>query len=68
MPASSDKEQRQSYEEVYFINGSFYMCKVEFLENNLSFLNKDSVPIIFSKKSSFDIDDEFDLEIARHAT
>lgn len=68
MPASSDKEQRQSYEEVYFINGSFYMCKVEFLENNLSFLNKDSVPIIFSKKSSFDIDDEFDLELARNAT
>jgi CMP-N-acetylneuraminic acid synthetase len=44
------------------------MCKVEFLENNLSFLNKDSVPIIFSKKSSFDIDDEFDLELARNAT
>lgn len=68
MSTSSDKEQRQSYKDVYFINGSFYMCRVSFLEKNLSFLNKDSTPIIFSKKSSFDIDDEFDLELARNAT
>tara|TARA_B110000879_G_C11127752_1_gene494631 strand:- start:661 stop:1350 length:690 start_codon:yes stop_codon:yes gene_type:complete len=68
MPTPSNKEQRQSYEDVYFINGSFYMCTVNFLEVNSSFLNEKSIPIIFSKKSSFDIDDEFDLELARNAT
>ena len=65
LPPKSNEEQRQLYESVYFINGSFYMCSVDFLIKNNSFLSSDSKPIIFSKNSSFDIDDEFDLKLAR---
>lgn len=68
MQSSKEKEQRQNYKDVYFINGSFYMCSTTFLQNNKSFINEESTPIIFSKKSSFDIDDDFDLELARNAS
>ena len=65
LPPKSKDEQRQLYDDVYFINGSFYMCSAEFLRLNKSFLTESSKPVIFSKYSSFDIDDEFDLELAR---
>lgn len=65
LPPKSNEEQRQFYESVYFINGSFYMCSVNFLMQNKSFLTPDSKPVIFSKSSSFDIDDDFDLKLAR---
>ncbi len=65
LPPKSNEEQRQFYESVYFINGSFYMCSVNFLMKNKSFLTSDSKPVIFSKSSSFDIDDDFDLKLAR---
>ncbi len=65
LPPKSKDEQRQQYDNVYFINGSFYMCSAKFLRQNKSFLTPSSQPVIFSKYSSFDIDDEFDLELAR---
>ena len=58
-------EGRQFLQKVYSINGSFYMCSVNFLKSNKSFMSTDSVPVVFSKESSFDIDDQFDLERAR---
>ena len=58
-------EGRQFLQKVYSINGSFYMCSVDFLKSNKSFMSPDSVPVVFSKESSFDIDDQFDLERAR---
>ncbi len=58
-------EGRQFLQKVYSINGSFYMCSVNFLKSNKSFMSPDSVPVVFSKESSFDIDDKFDLERAR---
>tara|TARA_B100000965_G_C19324974_1_gene640397 strand:+ start:66 stop:758 length:693 start_codon:yes stop_codon:yes gene_type:complete len=67
LPPKSDSEQRQLYDSVYFINGSFYMCSVDFLKKNKSFLTANSKPIIFSKNSSFDIDDDFDLMLARNS-
>jgi len=62
---STKMEGRQFLQKVYSINGSFYMCSINFLKSNKSFMSPDSVPVIFSKKSSFDIDDQFDLERAR---
>ena len=58
-------EGRQFLQKVYSINGSFYMCSIDFLKSNKSFMSPDSVPVVFSKESSFDIDDKFDLERAR---
>jgi len=58
-------EGRQFLQKVYSINGSFYMCSVDFLKSNKSFMSPDSVPVVFSKESSFDIDDQFDLERAK---
>jgi CMP-N-acetylneuraminic acid synthetase len=58
-------EGRQFLQKVYSINGSFYMCSVDFLKSNKSFMSPDSVPLVFSKESSFDIDDQFDLERAK---
>ena len=62
---STKMEGRQFLQKVYSINGSFYMCSVDFLKSNKSFMSPDSVPVVFSKESSFDIDDQFDLERAR---
>tara|TARA_B100000700_G_scaffold78441_1_gene88063 strand:+ start:174 stop:857 length:684 start_codon:yes stop_codon:yes gene_type:complete len=59
-------EGRQFLQKVYSINGCFYMCTTEFLRLNKSFMSPSSIPVIFSKKSSFDIDDQFDIEQARH--
>lgn len=62
---STKLEGRQFLKKVYSINGSFYMCSIDFLKFNKSFMSPDSVPVIFSKESSFDIDDHNDLEHAR---
>ncbi len=67
LPPESKNEQRQFYDTVYFINGSFYMCSVDFLKKYKSFLTPKSKPVIFSKSSSFDIDDDFDLKLARNS-
>ena len=62
---STKMEGRQFLQKVYSINGSFYMCSIDFLKSNKSFMSPNSVPVVFSKKSSFDIDDLYDLEQAR---
>ena len=62
---STKMEGRQFLKKVYSINGSFYMCSIDFLKFNKSFMSPDSVPVTFSKESSFDIDDHNDLEQAR---
>ena len=62
---STKMEGRQFLQKVYSINGSFYMCSIDFLKSNKSFMSPDSVPVVFSKESSFDIDDHYDLEQAR---
>jgi CMP-N,N'-diacetyllegionaminic acid synthase len=59
-------EGRQFLQKVYSINGSFYMCSIDFLKSNKTFMSPDSVPVVFSKETSFDIDDHYDLEQARH--
>ena len=62
---STKMEGRQFLQKVYSINGSFYMCSIDFLKSNKSFMSPNSVPVVFSKESSFDIDDHYDLEQAR---
>ena len=58
---------RQHYEdEYYFIDGSFYLAKTEFLKKYKSFVveNKSSM-YRFNQKYSIDIDDQADLKVAR---
>lgn len=62
---STKMEGRQFLQKVYSINGSFYMCSIDFLKSNKSFMSPDSVPVVFSKETSLDIDDRYDLEQAR---
>ena len=59
--------RRQEYEGSYFyIDGSFYIAKVNFLKKYKTFLVKDkSHPFISSIPLNVDINDKFDLKLAK---
>lgn len=66
LPNTSTLEQRQGYEELFFISGAFYFCSTAFLIKYCSFINEGiSHPIILSQETCIDIDEPFDLKIAR---
>lgn len=57
--------RRQLYKKCYFIDGAIYICKTsKFLENKTMF-NSSSEIFILPKSHSIDVDDWFDLLIAR---
>lgn len=57
--------RRQLYKKCYFIDGAIYICKTsKFLENETMF-NSSSEIFILPKSHSIDVDDWFDLLIAR---
>lgn len=57
--------RRQLYKKCYFIDGAIYICKTsKFLENEVMF-NSSSEIFILPKSHSIDVDDWFDLLIAR---
>lgn len=57
--------RRQLYKKCYFIDGAIYICKTsKFLENKTMF-NSYSEIFILPKSHSIDVDDWFDLLIAR---
>ena len=57
--------RRQLYKKCYFIDGAIYICKTsKFLENGTMF-NSSSEIFILPKSHSIDVDDWFDLLIAR---
>jgi CMP-N-acetylneuraminic acid synthetase len=58
-------KRRQLYKKCYFIDGAIYICKTsKFLENETMF-NSISEIFILPKSHSIDVDDWFDLLIAR---
>lgn len=59
-------KRSQDLEKFYRLNGAIYICKTEnFLKENTFFIKKNIFAFIMDKKSSIDIDDEFDFEIAK---
>ena len=58
--------QRQTYPKTdYFIDGSYYMCSVQFLKSNNSLVKKGcSTPFIINDKFQIDIDEHEDLVMA----
>jgi len=63
MPRYKGK-QRQEFPNVYFNNGSFYACRVEFFNNENVFYDENTVLLIMNRKTIIDIDESFDLKIA----
>ena len=59
-------KRSQDLEKYYRVNGAVYICKTDKLLENKSFFLKDNIfAYIMDRKSSIDIDEEFDLEIAK---
>ena len=59
-------KRSQDLEKYYRLNGAVYICKTDKLLENKSFFLKDNIfAYIMDRKSSIDIDEEFDLEIAK---
>jgi CMP-N-acetylneuraminic acid synthetase len=59
-------KRSQDLKKYYRLNGAIYICKTKkLLEQNTFFLNDKIYAYIMDKKSSVDIDDEFDFLIAK---
>ena len=57
----------QELEQVYIVNGSFYLVTAKDLRKNKSFFIKDSIPLVINSKiESLDIDTEQDWEFAEY--
>jgi len=59
-------KRSQDLEKYYRLNGAVYICKTDKLLENKSFFLKDNIfAYIMDRKSSIDIDEEVDFEIAK---
>ena len=59
-------KRSQDLEKYYRLNGAVYICKTDKLLENKSFFLKDNIfAYIMDRKSSIDIDEEIDFEIAK---
>ena len=59
-------KRSQDLEKYYRVNGAIYICKTDKLLENKSFFLKDNIfAYIMDRKSSIDIDEEIDFEIAK---
>ena len=59
-------KRSQDLEKYYRVNGAVYICKTDKLLENKSFFLKDNIfAYIMDRKSSIDIDEEIDFEIAK---
>jgi len=58
-------KRSQDLEKFYRLNGAIYICKTKnLLEENTLFIKKNIFAFLMDKKSSIDIDDKLDFEIA----
>lgn len=58
-------KRSQDLDKYYRLNGGIYICKTEkFLENQGFFLKKNIFAYVMDRKSSVDIDEEIDFDIA----
>jgi CMP-N-acetylneuraminic acid synthetase len=64
MPEFASKT-RQSFPSVYFNNGGFYGCELDFFNKNQVFYNKDSDLLLMEEETLIDIDTEFDFRLAK---
>jgi CMP-N,N'-diacetyllegionaminic acid synthase len=64
MPEFASKT-RQSFPPVYFNNGGFYGCEVNFFKQYQVFYNDESTILIMGKETLIDIDTEFDMLLAK---
>lgn len=60
-----DNLRRQALPKFYTINGAIYINAVSMLKEKKAFLDDKTLPYIMDKKSSVDIDDYVDLELAK---
>lgn len=58
-------QPRQTFPEVYFNNGGFYGCELNFFKTNQIFFNRRSKILLMSDFSLIDIDSPFDLLLAK---
>ena len=60
-----ETKRRQAYKKFYFIDGGIYISnKEEFLKTK-SFIKSDTKIFLISRDHAFDIDDEFDFQMAQ---
>jgi CMP-N,N'-diacetyllegionaminic acid synthase len=64
MPEFASKT-RQSFPSVYFNNGGFYGCEIEFFQKNQFFYNAESAILMMGEETLIDIDTEFDMKLAK---
>jgi CMP-N,N'-diacetyllegionaminic acid synthase len=58
-------KNRQSFPPVYFNNGGFYGCEVNFFKENQAFYNHESSILMMGEETLIDIDTEFDMKLAK---
>lgn len=56
---------RQGLPDLFYVNGAIYVATVEHLRARGTFQEEDSAAYVMEQSHSFDIDDPFDLELAR---
>lgn len=57
--------RRQDFPPVYFNNGAFYGCSLEFFKTQRNFYNDESGLLVMEENSLIDIDTAFDMKLAR---
>lgn len=59
------KTRRQELPKYYRLNGAIYLCDVAYYSNDGDLYGENSYAYVMDKKSSVDVDDEIDFEIAK---
>lgn len=58
-------KRRQEFPEIYFNNGAFYGCSVNYFKKNQMFYDENSQLLIMNENTLIDIDTEFDMKLAK---
>ncbi len=58
-------KRRQEFPEIYFNNGAFYGCSVNFFKKNQMFYDENSQLLIMNENTLIDIDTELDMKFAK---
>ncbi len=57
-------KRRQDLPRTYCLNGAIYVAKIKWLLRSRSLIGRNTVPYLMDEKSSIDIDNRFELDIA----
>lgn len=58
--------RRQEFPDIYGLNGAIYIAKWDYFKKYKTFYGRNCVPYLMDKKSSIDIDDEYDWKVAEY--